>query len=73
MNLFDILNPNFFSLLTGVNKHRYADIISLIWERCSQNPLYSIEKSTLLDEVESYFIGLEQIGEWDIPLDEEEI
>lgn len=73
MNLFDILNPNFFSPLTGVNKHRYADIISLIWDRCSQNPLYSIEKSTLLDEVESYFIGLEQIGEGDIPLDEEEI
>lgn len=73
MNLFDILTPNFFSPLTGVNKRRYADIISLIWDRCSQNPLYNIEKSTLLDEVESYFTGLEQIGEGDIPLDEEEI
>lgn len=39
MDLFDILNPNFFSHLTGINKHRYADIISLIWERCSQNPV----------------------------------
>lgn len=73
MNLFDILNPDFFSPLTRVNKHRYTDVISLLWDRCSQNPLYSIEKSTLLDEVESYFTGLEQSGEGDISLDEEEI
>jgi len=72
MNLFDILNPNFFSPLTGISKQRYADIITLIWDRCSQNPLYSIEKSTILDEVESYFIGLEQSGGGEIFFEEDE-
>jgi len=62
MQLFNILNQDFFRPLTGINRQRYADLISLIWERCRQNALYSVEKSTMLDEAEAYFSGVSQSG-----------
>lgn len=58
MNFFDIAHEDLFRPLTGVNKRRYMDILSLIWERCRRMPMYAIEKSTMISEVETYFNGL---------------
>jgi hypothetical protein len=58
MNFFDNVNEDLFRPLTGTNKRRYIDVLSLLWDKCRRMPMYSIEKSTVIDEVESYFIGL---------------
>lgn len=50
--LFDEVDENLFRPLTGINKRKYADILTLIWERCKRQPLYAIEKSTIFDMVE---------------------
>lgn len=58
MQLFDVLNPDFFKPLSGCNKQEFADLITLIWELCKRSPTYSIEKSTILDQVYLYFSGV---------------
>lgn len=70
MNIFDEVDENLFRPLTGINKRKYVDILTLIWERCKRQPLYAIEKSTIFDMVEEYFNGLDEQVEFDI---EEEI
>ncbi len=40
MNFFDIAHEDLFRPLTGINKRRYMDILSLIWERCRRMPMY---------------------------------
>lgn len=44
MNLFDLLNPKIFRPLAGRNQVIYADLLMLIWARCSMSQDYSIEK-----------------------------
>lgn len=68
MNFFDVACEDLFRPLTGMNKRRYMDILSLIWERCRRMPMYAIEKSTMISEVEAYLNGL---GET-VSLEEEE-
>ena len=68
MNIFDEVDENLFRPLTGINKRKYSDIITLIWDRCKRMPMYAIEKSTIIDMVEEYIYGL---GE-DLELDEDE-
>lgn len=58
MQIFDIVNENLFRPLTGNNKRRYVDILSLLWDKCKRMPMYAVEKNTIIEEVESYFIGL---------------
>ena len=70
MNIFDEVDENLFRPLTGINKRKFVDILTLIWERCKRQPLYAIEKSTIFDMVEEYFNGLDEQVEFDI---EEEI
>lgn len=61
MQIFDIVNEALFRPLTGCNKREYADVLSLLWDMCKRMPMYGIEKSTAIDEIESYFIGLGRI------------
>lgn len=68
MHFFDLINEDVFRPLTGINKKSYMDILNILWYRCKRSSTYSIEKSTAMDEVEAYFIGL---GEG-IELDEED-
>lgn len=66
MNLFDLLNPRMFRPLTGRNQRIYADLLMLIWDRCSTSQDYSIGKGALTELAETYMEGLGTI----LPLDE---
>lgn len=70
MNIFDEVDENLFRPLTGINKRKYVDILTLIWERCKRQPNFAIEKSTIFDMAEEYFNGLDEQVELEI---EEEI
>ena len=70
MNIFDEVDENLFRPLTGINKRKYVDILTLIWEGCKRQPNFAIEKSTIFDMAEEYFNGLDEQVELDI---EEEI
>lgn len=71
MNIFDEVEENLFRPLTGTNRRKYVDILTLIWDQCKRKPMYSIEKSTIFDLVEEYFYGCEEPIELD--LEEEEV
>ncbi|MBP1564562.1 MAG: hypothetical protein J6A58_02250 [Oscillospiraceae bacterium] len=58
MSFFDITNPELFRPLTGVNKQRYMDVLSLLWEECRRKPLYTIYKYEMTDIVEKYLTGV---------------
>ena len=66
MNIFDEVDENLFRPLTGTNKRKYVDILTLIWERCKRQPNFAIEKSTIFDMAEEYFNGLDEQVELDI-------
>ena len=68
MNLFDEISDDLFRPLTSINKRKYADLIALIWNKCKRMPMYSIEKSTIFDMAEEYFLGMDE----QIELDDEE-
>lgn len=68
MNLFDDISDDLFRPLTSINKRKYADLIALIWNKCKRMPMYSIEKSTIFDMAEEYFLGLDE----QIELDDDE-
>ena len=68
LNIFDEVGENLFRPLSGINRRKYVDILTLIWDRCRRMPMYAIEKSTIFDMVEEYFLGLDEI----IELEEEE-
>ncbi len=65
MNIFDEIDENLFRPLTGTNKRKYVDILTLIWNKCKRMPMYAIEKSTIFDMVEEYFCGLDEQVELD--------
>lgn len=71
MNIFDEIDENLFRPLTGTNKRKYVDILTLIWDRCKRIPMYAIEKSTIFDVVEEYFLGLDEQIELDAEEQEE--
>ena len=71
MNIFDEVDENLFRPLTGTNKRKYVDILALIWEKCKRMPMYAIEKSTIFDMAEEYFLGLDENVELDIEEQEE--
>lgn len=75
MQIFDIVNEGLFRPLTGCNKREYVDVLSLLWDTCKRMPMYGIEKSTAIDQIESYFIGLGKIEALDNmeEIDNEEI
>lgn len=68
MQLFDVVSQDFFKPLTGINRRKYVDIITLIWLRCKRTPLYGESKTLMLDWLEDYFCGLNE----EIPLDSDE-
>lgn len=68
MQLFDVVPQDFFKPLTGINRNKYMDIITLIWQRCKRTALYGESKTLLLDWLEDYFTGLNE----EIPFDPEE-
>ena len=68
MNLFDEINDDLFRPLTGINKRKYIDLLTLAWDKCRRMPMYAIEKSTIFDMAEEYFLGLDE----QIELDDEE-
>ena len=68
MQLFDVIPPDFFKPLTGINRREYVDIITLIWQQCKRSPIYGESKTMVLDWLEEYFTGLN--GE--VPLEPEE-
>lgn len=49
MQLFDVVSQDFFKPLTGINRRKYVDIITLIWLRCKRSPLYGESKTLMLD------------------------
>ncbi len=65
MNLFEEIGEDFFRPLTGINKRKYVDILALTWDKCKRMPMYSIEKSTIFDMAEEYFLGLDEQVELD--------
>lgn len=67
MNLFDVINEELFKPLVWSNKRRYMDILSILWDSCRRKPMYSMNKTEMIDLVEAYFIGA---GE-EIVIDEE--
>ncbi len=69
MNLFDEINDDLFRPLTGINKRKYIDLLTLAWDKCKRMPMYAIEKSTVFDMAEEYLIGLDE----QIELDDEEM
>lgn len=69
MNLFDEIDENIFRPLTGINKRKYIDLLTLVWDKCKRMPMYAIEKSTVFDMAEEYLIGLDE----QIELDDEEM
>ena len=71
MNIFDEVDENLFRPLTGINKRKYVDILTLIWDKCKRMPMYAIEKSTIFDMVEDYFCGLDEQVELDLEEQEE--
>ena len=66
MNIFDKVDENLFRPLTGINKRKYVDILTLIWDKCKRMPMYAIEKSTTFDMVEDYIYGLDEQVELDL-------
>lgn len=58
MNLFELLDPKMFRLLSGRNQAIYADLLMLVWERCSTSQDYGIEKGILADAAEEYVAAL---------------
>jgi hypothetical protein len=46
MHFFDSVNENLFHLFCGVNKRKYMDILSLLWDKCRRMPMYAVEKSS---------------------------
>ena len=68
MNLFEEISEDLFRPLTGINKRKYADLLALAWDKCKRMPLYAVEKSTIFDMAEDYFLGLDE----QIELDEDE-
>ncbi len=68
MNLFDLLNSKMFRPLAGRHQRIYADLLMLIWDRCSTSQDYSIGKSTLTELAETYMEGLGTL----LPPDEED-
>ena len=71
MNIFDEVNESLFRPLTGINKRKYVDILTLIWDKCKRMPMYAIEKSTIFDMAEEYFLGLDEQVELDLEEQEE--
>ncbi len=69
MQLFDVIPQDFFKPLTGINRHKYMDIIMLIWLHCKRNPIYGESKSVILDWLEDYFTGLNE----EISIDSDEL
>ena len=67
MNLFDVINEELFKPLVWSNKRRYMDILSILWDSCRRKPMYSMNKTEMIDLVEAYIIGA---GE-EIVIDEE--
>lgn len=57
MGFFDSINENLFRPLTTINKQRYMDVLSLLWNMCRRKPMYTVSKSEAIDEIEAYFIG----------------
>lgn len=60
MNLFEETGEDLFRPLTGMNKRKYVDILALAWDKCKRMPMYAIEKSTIFDMAEEYFLGLDE-------------
>lgn len=58
MQLFDLLHPKLFKLLSGKKQALYADILMLIWGRCYRARDYGIEKTALAYLLEEYLAGL---------------
>lgn len=72
MHFFNSVNENLFHLFCCVNKRKYMDILSLLWDKCRRMPMYAVEKSTVIDEIENYIIELDENVELD-NVDEEEL
>jgi len=58
MNLFELLDPKMFRPLAGRNQAIYADLLMLLWERCSTSQDYGIGKGMLTDMAEEYMEAL---------------
>ena len=56
MNLFDVINEELFKPLVWSNKRRYMDILSILWDSCRRKPMYSMNKTEMIDLVEAYLI-----------------
>ncbi len=65
MNLFEEISEDLFRPLTGINKKKYADLLTLAWDKCKRMPMYAIEKSTVFDMAEEYLLGLDETIELD--------
>lgn len=68
MTLFEEVGDDLFRPLTGINKRKYVDLLALLWDKCKRMPMYAIEKSTVFDMAEEYFLGLDE----QIELDDDE-
>lgn len=53
--LFDIVSPTFFNILTGPTKYIYADIIYLLFQKSQEENSYTFIKEYFVDIIDEYF------------------
>lgn len=66
MNIFDEVSESLFKPLAGINKRKYVDILTLIWDKCKRISTYDTDKNDIFSMVEDYFYGLDEQVELDI-------
>lgn len=66
MQIFDIVSPELFRPLTGCNRREYADVLAILWELLKKEPVYALERSTIVEAIEQYFLGIGEMGEIDL-------
>lgn len=56
-NLFEIIPPSFFNILTGPSKFMYANILYILLRYANANNSYTFEKEEFVSIIEEYFIN----------------
>jgi len=55
IQLFDIVSPGFFNILTGPTKFMYADIVYLLFQKSHEESSYTFSKEDFVNIIDDYF------------------
>lgn len=55
MKLFNFVPEKFFNLLTGSNRQKYLDCLSIIFDISSHERAYSVDREMVVNRLENYF------------------